>query len=158
MQLASDKDNFYIRPNIKQAGLNVKRVLAVVLIVISIFVSCRSADENPLRDASRFAEMYAEVLVATRSTAHRANASAGLDSAARRAQVDSVLAAHRVNRQQLAEAVSYFGENPQLWQKVYQSVIQKLDSLSRRTDDRVPHSPPQSDKSLRSLDKKEEQN
>jgi hypothetical protein len=54
--------------------------------------------------------------------------------------------------------VSYFGENPQLWQKVYQSVVQKLDSLSRRTDGRFPHSPPRSNNSLRSLDEKAEQN
>ena len=135
-----------------------KRVLARSLIVVIIFFACRGADENPMRDASRFAEIYAEVLVATRSTAHRANASAGLDSVARRTQVDSVLAGHRVNRKQLADAVSYFGENPEQWQKVYQSAIQKLDSLSRRTDGRVPHSFPQPQNTIRGLDKKDEQN
>jgi len=134
----------------------VKTVLAGALFVVGFVYACRSADENPLRDASRFAEVYAEVLVATRGTVHRADASAGVDSAARRIQVDSVLAAHRVDRKQLADAVGYFSENPQLWQKIYQNVIQKLDSLSRQPVGRVPHSPPHSNNSLRSSDKKDE--
>jgi len=130
----------------------VKRAVARNLLVVSIFFACRSVDENPMRDASHFAEIYAEVLVATRA-AHHAPASVSLDSVARRARVDSVLETHHANREQLADAVSYFSDNPQLWQKVYQNVNQKLDSLSRQTVGRVPHSPPRSNSSLRSLDK-----
>jgi len=156
MHLASDNNNFYIRPNIKTRS-NVKSVLARSLIVVSIFFACRGADENPMRDASRFAEIYAEVLVATRA-AHHAPASVSLDSVAHRARVDSVLEAHHVNRKQLAEAVSYFSAHPEQWQIVYQNVVQKLDSLSRQMDGRVPHSLPQPQNTIRGLDKKDEQN
>lgn len=114
-------------------GHTVKAKVASVGLIIVLIGACGRTEKKPLHDAGQFAELYAEIQWAMQSH-KQATPAAVLDSLTRRRLVDSVLAKHQLNREQLATVVNDFSEDPQRWREVFQGVVQKFDSLSRQTN------------------------
>jgi len=114
-------------------GYIVKKIIGSIALIIALIGACGRVEKKPLHDAGQFAELYAEIQWAMQSY-KQANQAAVLDSLTRRRLVDSVLAKHQLNREQLATVVNDFSEDPQRWREVFQGVVQKFDSLSRPTN------------------------
>jgi len=97
-----------------------------------VLAACTEKENNPLRQPIYFGKVYAHILYATHVTAP-ASAAVRPDSAWRRARIDSVLASRKLTRTQFTDAVQFFSADPEQWQKVYQIVVDELDSLSIRS-------------------------
>jgi len=116
-------------------GHHVKTKIASIALLVVLIGACGRTEKEPLHDAGQFAELYAEIQW-TMQSYKQANPAAVMDSLTRRRLVDSVLAKHQLNREQLAMAVNDFSEDPQRWREVFQGVVQNFDSLSRQTNQR----------------------
>ena len=87
------------------------------LLALALLVSCQKKNEKPPMPVQRFAKIYSDVVLVSQ----------GLDSLAAREEVDSILAAEQVSRDQLRQVTAFFDKHPELWDEFFKIVEKNLE-------------------------------
>jgi hypothetical protein len=89
-------------------------------------IGCSSKATNPLQQPERFAEVYANVLIALEVDADSTSLSVK-STPTLSARADSVLRSLGIEPRQFEAAVKYFSEDPERWRKVYKHLVKILE-------------------------------
>jgi hypothetical protein len=107
-----------------------QRIIFVWAGCLMSLAGCAQKPSNPLLEPERFAEVYAQVLIATQMNVDSTSLEAG-STTTKPAPADSALKALGVERRQFEAAVKYFGEHPKHWQEVYANVVKILEEYTK---------------------------
>lgn len=99
--------------------------------------ACVAKTDAPLQNPARFAEIYAQILIANEMDmpSHVPQLD---DQKAKLARADSVLGSHGFDRQQFEAAINHFSGHPERWQEVYKRVIVILEKTTKTTEAAKP--------------------
>lgn len=106
---------------------------AFSLLGLLLYLACAANPEAPLQHPKRFAEIYAQILLASQISADPQLPQRD-EPAAKLAHADSVLHALGVERQQFEAAVEHFRQHPELWQEVYTHIVKILETQNNIAD------------------------
>lgn len=98
-----------------------------------LYLACAAKPDEPLHHPKRFAEVYAQLLLASQISGNPQLPQRD-EPAAKLARADSVLHALGVERQQFEAAVEHFRQHPALWQKVYTHIIKIIETHNILSD------------------------
>jgi hypothetical protein len=109
------------------------KMLLFSTILFILFPACGKQTTSPLQKTQKFAEVYAELLVAIEIEAD-STAPVFTNRAARLPYADSVLRSLGYSRQEFESAIQYYRGRPERWQKVYTHVVKILEARNQSAD------------------------
>ncbi|MCG3121305.1 MAG: hypothetical protein ALAOOOJD_04344 [bacterium] len=116
------------RKNLIRFGRRAFSVLGLLL-----YLACASKPDAPLHNPQRFAEVYAQILLASQMNGNPPLPPQD-ESTVKLARADSVLHALGVERRQFEAAIEHFRQHPELWQKVYTHIVKIIETQNSLSD------------------------
>lgn len=119
--------------NLRLKNLSGRWCQAFSFLGLLLYLACAAKPDVPLHPPKRFAEVYAQILLANQISADPQLPQRDA-AAVKRARADSVLHALGIERQQFEAAVEHFRQHPELWQEVYTHIVKILETQNSITD------------------------